>query len=96
MRQPKCNSADSCEVRKGAWGEDEDDKLHQYVETHGPGHWGKVGKKAGKRWTVSQCWVTDFCMSGPHYVSLLSMWSCLRSHKRMILLAWFALIRSVL
>lgn len=43
MRRPKSND----EVRKGAWSEDEDEKLRKYVETYGPGHWGSVGKQAG-------------------------------------------------
>lgn len=42
-RQPKSND----DVRKGAWGADEDQKLRNYVETHGTGHWRSVGKKAG-------------------------------------------------
>jgi hypothetical protein len=41
---PNSNDTD---VRKGAWGADEDEKLRKYVETYGTGHWRSVGKKAG-------------------------------------------------
>jgi myb proto-oncogene protein len=36
------------DVRKGAWTPEEDNKLRAYVEANGTGHWGSVGKKAGR------------------------------------------------
>jgi myb proto-oncogene protein len=36
------------DVRKGAWTEEEDNKLRAYVEANGTGHWRSVGKKAGR------------------------------------------------
>lgn len=35
------------DVRKGAWGPDEDEKLRKYVETYGSGQWRSVGERAG-------------------------------------------------
>ncbi len=36
------------DVRKGAWTEEEDNKLRAYVEANGTGHWRSVGKRAGR------------------------------------------------
>lgn len=51
-RPPNSNDTD---VRKGAWGADEDEKLRKYVETYGTGHWRSVGKKAGLQRCGKSC-----------------------------------------
>lgn len=45
LSKPSANGIN--DVRKGAWGADEDEKLRKYVEKYGTGHWRSVGKKAG-------------------------------------------------
>lgn len=36
-------------LKKGPWTEEEDLKLIQYVNTHGPGKWRTLPKNCGKR-----------------------------------------------
>ncbi|KAJ0432393.1 putative transcription factor MYB-HB-like family [Helianthus annuus] len=42
-------------LKKGIWSEEEDLKLIQYVQTHGPGHWRTLPKKAGLQRCGKSC-----------------------------------------
>ncbi|XP_047327762.1 MYB-like transcription factor 4 [Impatiens glandulifera] len=44
MRQPCC---ETLEKNKGAWSKQEDQKLSDYIEKHGEGHWRKIPQAAG-------------------------------------------------
>lgn len=44
MRNPCCEKKD---INKGAWSKQEDEKLIDYIRTHGEGHWHSLPKAAG-------------------------------------------------
>jgi myb proto-oncogene protein len=48
-RSSKCNKK---EANRGAWTAEEDQKLAQVIEIHGPKRWRSVAAKAG---TLKQC-----------------------------------------
>lgn len=43
-RTPCC---DKNGLKKGPWTQEEDHKLMQYIQTHGPGNWRNLPKNAG-------------------------------------------------
>jgi transcription factor MYB, plant len=45
MRKPFCEKNG---MKKGAWSEQEDQRLTEYVKTHGERRWGSVPKEAGR------------------------------------------------
>lgn len=49
-RAPCC---DKNGLKKGPWTQEEDSKLMQYIEAHGPGNWRTLPKNAGTPSIVS-------------------------------------------
>lgn len=43
------------EVNRGAWTVEEDQKLGQVIEIHGPKRWKSVATKAGKFIEINEC-----------------------------------------
>lgn len=52
VRAPCCDEA---EVKRGPWTVEEDAKLKQYIEKHGPGNWRNLPKKAGLKRCGKSC-----------------------------------------
>lgn len=40
-------SSDKNELKKGPWTSEEDHKLREYIQVHGPGNWRSLPKNAG-------------------------------------------------
>ena len=52
VRAPCCDEA---EVKRGPWTAEEDEKLKEFIEKHGPGNWRYLPKKAGLKRCGKSC-----------------------------------------
>jgi myb proto-oncogene protein len=50
-RSPCCDSKNG--LKKGPWTNEEDQKLINYINTHGPGNWRNLPKNAGTNYYMN-------------------------------------------